>query len=74
MGQDLSGKIPLKNKKIDCRSPLSGDTKSLAQVQSKIRKLLDVYKETKFLNSKSGGDPHDRPFYEVFDEIIGLKR
>ena len=48
---------------------ISGDTKSVAQVQSNIRKLLDVYKETKFTNSKSGGDPHDCPF----DEIMGSK-
>ena len=43
------------------------------QVETKMRKLIDTYKENKCKNSKSGSDRLNCPFYDIFDEILGSR-
>ena len=52
---------------------VSSDTTTMTPVQSKIRKLMDTFKETKFRNSKSGSNTQHCAYYEEFDEIMGTK-
>ena len=52
---------------------VSSHTKTMTQVQSKIRKLMDTFKETKFRNSKSGSNTQHCACYEEFNEIMGTK-
>ena len=43
------------------------------QIETKIRKMIDIYKEKKALNAKSGDKRHRCPFYDIFEEILGTR-
>lgn len=47
--------------------------KSIRQCKDKLRNLKMAYKDAKLKNKESGESPHDCPFYDDFDEILGTR-
>ena len=44
-----------------------------SQVESKMRKIIDAYKDVKIINSKSGNEPVTCPYFEILEEISGTR-
>ena len=44
-----------------------------SQVELKMKKIINAYKEVKIKNSKSGSNPITCPYYEILEEILGTR-
>lgn len=58
----------------DICKDLDGFTaRNASQVKTKMKNLLDAYKDAKTKNSKTGNNRETSPFYDIIDEVIGTR-